>query len=328
MGWTIWIHLVVVAIAYYAAGRLLGLGRGAGLFMAVAGLFSFKVLMALYAGWLSLLPSIALCPLLFATVFRLVQRPGLGTALAVAGSGAVALHGGHLQLVYYTILFLLGFVLVTQVRAYRSGHRRLAWQVCLWLSCGGLLAVGLAAYLLLPMVAKASLISRSVISYTFFQRWHSVGLRHLLTFVYPEALGSPLDGSYPGTEMWEDVAYFGIIPLLLALVGMTRGWRRPATPFLTAGLIFSVLISLDTRLVYLLYNYLPGFHLFRLPGRLLFIASFFGTALAGIGLGEILVQLRQRWVGVSWPRILVAGVIILVAAEGTLYARRYPDTVN
>lgn len=328
MGWTIWIHLVVMAIVHYAAGRLLGLGRGASLLMAAAGLFSFKVLMAVYAGWLSVLPSLALCPLLFATVFRLVQRPGLGTALAVAGSGAVALHGGHLQLVNYTFLFLMGYVLVTQVRAYRSGHRRLAWQVCRWACCAGLLGAGLAAYLLPPMAAEAPLISRGVTPYTFFQRSHSLGLRRLLTFVYPEALGTPLDGSYPGTEMWEDVAYFGILPLLLALVGVMRGWRRPATPFLTAGFVLSVLTSLDTHLVYLLYNYLPGFHLFRLPGRLLFLASFFGIALAGVGLEAILVQLRRHRVGVTGSLILVAGVIFLVAAEGTLYARRYLSTVE
>ncbi|MBP2671847.1 MAG: hypothetical protein H6Q85_1913, partial [candidate division NC10 bacterium] len=56
--WTMWIHLVLGAVVFWELGRTLGLGPWPRVLMAVAALFNFKVLMAVYAGWLSLLPGI------------------------------------------------------------------------------------------------------------------------------------------------------------------------------------------------------------------------------------------------------------------------------
>ena len=74
------------------------------------------------------------------------------------------------------------------------------------------LAVGLAAYLLLPLLLEAPLISRTQASYASFLASHAVSWRHLLTLLYPEAFGTPLDDSFAGTELWEEVAYFGLVP--------------------------------------------------------------------------------------------------------------------
>jgi len=323
MGWTIWLHLVIGAWVYYALGRALGLGRLPKVLMAAAGLFNFKVLMAVYAGWLSFLPSITFFPLLFSTIFRIVKRPGPGTALAVAATGALTLHGGHIQLVYYAGWFLVAYVLITQVESWRAGQRHQVRQVATWLCGSGLLAIGIAAYLLLPLAAEAPLISRDLAWNEFLLRRHALGGRHLLTLLRPEALGSPLDGSYPGVEMWEDVAYFGLLPLLLALVGAILGRRRSPTCFLVVGLAASVLAALDTPLLRLLYASLPGFRLFRLPGRLLFITAFFGIALAGIGLEELLARLQRRRGGTWWPRLVTAAIVLAIAGEGTAYAHKY-----
>src|SRR5574337_1325112 len=82
MGWTLWLHLVVGAGGYYVLGYALGLGHWPRMLMAAAALFNFKVLMAVYAGWLSVLPSIVLVPFLFSAVFRVAQAPGPGAGLA------------------------------------------------------------------------------------------------------------------------------------------------------------------------------------------------------------------------------------------------------
>lgn len=323
MGWTIWLHLVLGAWVYYALGHALGLGRLPRLLMATAALFNFKVLMAVYAGWLSFLPSITFFPLLFATIFRIVKRPGPGNSLAVAATGALTLHGGHIQLVYYSGWFLVAYVLITQVESWREGQRQHVRQVAMWLCCSGLLAIGMATYLLLPLAAEAPLISRDLAWDEFLLRRHALGVQHLLTILQPEALGSPLDGSYPGVELWEDVAYFGLLPLLLALVGGVLGRRRSPTCFLVGGLATSLLLSLDTPLLRLLYAFLPGFRLFRLPGRLLFITAFFGIALAGIGLEELLTRLQRRRGGPWWPRLATAAIVLAIAGEGTAYAHKY-----
>lgn len=327
MDWTIWLHLVIGAWAFYALGRCLDLGRWPSVLMAVAALFNFKVLMAVYAGWLSVLPSITLFPLLFAVIFWAVKSPGPGSALAIAATGALCLHTGQLQLVYYSGWFVVAYLLVTLAGRWRAGRRQEVGRAVGWLAVGGVLAIGMATYLLLPLAAEAPLVSRGQASDAFFHSGHALGARHLLTLLYPEALGSPLHGSYPDVELWEDVAYFGLVPLFLAFVGAVLGRRRPPAGFLIAGLLTSLLFALDTPFLRLPYALLPGFRLFRLPGRLLFLAAFFGIALAGIGLEEVLARLHRARPGTWRPHLAAAAMVLLIAGEGTLYARQYLSTV-
>lgn len=328
MGWTIWLHLLIGAWSYYLLGGVLGLSRWPRLVMATAGLFNFKLLMALYAGWLSMLPSLALLPLLFAAIFQLAKRPVAGSALALAAIGALGLHAGHLQLFYYSGWFLAAYLLVTQIGSWREGRRREVRQVAVWLCWSGLLGIGMAAYLLLPLAAEAPLMSRSLASEEYLRHGHSLGIGHLLTFFHPEALGTPVDGTYPAVELWEDVAYFGLLPLLLAAVGAAFGWRRSPARFLVGAFAFSVLAALDTPVQRFLYAFLPGFRLFRLPGRLLFLTAFFGITLAGIGFEEFLARVRKRGCRAWWPHLIAAAVVLVIAAEGAGYARRYLEMVE
>lgn len=327
VNWTMWIHLVLGAVVFWELGRALGLGPWPRLLMAVAALFNFKVLLAVYAGWLSLLPGITFFPLLFAALFHLTDRPRLWNALALAAVGALCLHGGHVQLVYYCGWFLAAYAVVVLFRRWRGGSRGDAWRAVGWIALSGALAAGMAAYILAPLMADVPVVSRDLASKEFFRSFHSLGWQHLLTFFHPEALGSPRDGTYAAVELWEDVAYFGLVPLLLAVVGGVLGRRRPQVLFLVVSFVASMLFALDTPLVHFLYDTLPGFRLFRLPGRLLFLTSCFGIALAGVGLEEILTRLRGVS-GTAWRTALVAGgMIAVIVGEGTYYSHRYLTTI-
>ncbi len=324
--WTMWVHLVLGAVVFWELGRALGLGPWPRLFMAVAALFNFKVLMAVYAGWLSLLPGITFFPLLFAALFHLTDHPRARNALAVAAAGTLCLHGGHLQLVYYCGVFLAAYALIVLVQRWRTGSHGEMWRTAGWIAVSGALAVGMAAYLLVPLMADISLVTRNMASSGFFVGKHAPSWQHLVTFLHPEILGSVRDQNYPGVEMWEDVAYFGLVPLLLAVLGGVLRWRRRHTRFLVSGFVISTLLAFDTPLVHLLYDFLPGFRLFRLTRRMLFITSFFGIALAGVGLEEILARLRGV-AGAAWRTALAAAIMIaVIVAEGTYYSHRYLTT--
>ena len=328
VGWTVFLHLIVGAGACYTLGLSLRLGRLACLLMAVAALFNFKVLMAIYAGWLSVLPSIALVPALFAAVFWMTADSGLTRTLTAAAVGALCLHAGQLQLVYYACWFLLVYALAAVVERWRAGESQEAWLTARRICCAGLLACGLAAYLLIPIFAEIPLITRSVASEEFLYSGRAVPLRHLLTFFNPEAWRTLLDGGYPVVEMWEGVAYFGLIPLSLAVAGVVAGWNRLTTRFLFCSFVASVVFALDTPLLRLPYALLPGFSLFRLPARLLFLSAMFGIALAGIGLDALLARMRARGWETWQPTLLVSVLVFAMAAEGALYARQYLDTID
>jgi hypothetical protein len=201
-------------------------------------------------------------------------------------------------------------------------------QVGLNLIWGTILGIGMVAYLLIPLAAEAPLISRSEATYDFFKSYHVLTLRHLLTFLYPEALGSPLAGDYIRKELWEDVGYFGLMPFILAIVGAIWGWhRRSHTRFLAVSFLLSLILTMDSPLLRFLYKVLPGFHLFRCPSRFLFLTAFFGITLAGIGLEETMGRVSKRYRRPLVASIIAGFLLLIVSGEGIFYARRYLNTV-
>ena len=233
-GFTIALLLVAGAYAFYLVGLALRLSAWPRILMAVAGLFSFKLILAVYAGWLGPLCALVTFPLLFASAFFTARNPSARAGLALAGSAALCLHGGQLQVVYYAAWFALAYLVVAGVRLWRQGERPAARRLAAWSAFAGFMAIAMSLYILCPMAAEASLMSRVRASDSFMQSGHALGFRHLLTLFSPEILGTPLDGSYAGVELWEDVAYFGLVPLVLALVGALLGHRRPSVKFLAA----------------------------------------------------------------------------------------------
>ncbi|MGD0058963.1 MAG: hypothetical protein ABSD58_06035 [Verrucomicrobiia bacterium] len=328
VGGTFFLYFLTAGLVYYILARVLGLGFWPRLLMATAGMFSFKLIVGAYAGLLPNLSIVISFPLLFAAVFHLVKRPGLGSGLALAAAGGLCLHAGHLQLFYYSCWFLLVYLLLHAFRVLREKRAGSLWAVGLWLIPSVVLALGLAAYLLWPLAAEARFVSRSQSSYEFFVSDHAISLRRLATFFYPEALGTPFDHSYrhggPGEdELWEDVAYFGLIPLLLAVAGTILGWRRWPTKYLAVCFVVTVFLSRDSFVLKMLYDHLPGFTLFRIPSRFLFLTTFFGIALAGIGLEETLDRFSVKYPRATFTRAACVSLIALMTLEGAVYARRY-----
>ncbi|MCJ7544269.1 MAG: YfhO family protein [Phycisphaerae bacterium] len=324
LGATDYLHFVVAGVVFYVLGGVLELGPWPRLFMAAAGMFNFKLLMATFAGWTTVVPVIVWIPALLAATLHAVKRPGPGAAAVLALVGGLCLHCGQIQLLYYFAWFAVAYAVVAMVPQVQRGQWGAAGRRIRWLGVGGVVAIGLATYLLLPMAVSAMQSTRTGVSYRFFLAGRSLKLAHLLTFLYPHALGTPLDNSYAATELWEDVAYFGVLPFGLAIVGMVCGRQRGLVRFLTACFVISVILAFDTPILRAVYQVVPGFRLFRIPQRYLFLSSTFGICLAGVGLEHVMVALPR---GRSWPwwagGAMAAAATVLLAAEGTYYARRY-----
>ena len=287
LGPTLWLHFLVEGVAFYVLGAAMGLGQSARLLMGLAGMFNYKLIAIAYAGWLGPIASMVFVPLLIAAVFYALRKPGPAAALYVALSGAACLHTGHLQFFYYAVLFLTLYAVVHSLLEWRAGNGRRAAQGWIGLSTGAVLATCAAAYLLAPMAAEAPLISRGEATFGFFLSGHALKPQQLAGLF-------SLSSIEQKAEFWEDAAYFGIVPLLLALVAAALGRKRTATWHLTAGFLLSLALAMNTPLLRAAFNLLPGFALFRCPARFLFLTSIFGIGLAGIGAHETLVLLRGK----------------------------------
>jgi hypothetical protein len=293
--------------------------------VATSVLFSFKTILVVYAGWLPVITAISALPLLFSTAAMAFERPSLKSAAALGGAGTLALHAGHLQLTYYALLFIAVWATLTVVRRLSVGERRFAARLSSVLTLAALVAIGLSAYLLLPITTDVGLSTRGAATYEFFLgRTPGYGL-HLLTFFNPELYGTPLDGSF--VEAWEYIAFVGGVTSIFAFVGAMKGRDRPLSQVLLWGLAISALLSLNTPLLALVFKVVPGYSIFRLPARMLFLSAFFVCCLAGIGLDRVLSREAT-----SARRAIVAVLAIgFVALEGSFWAYRYlatPESIS
>ena len=334
VGWAIWMQLVAGALGLFWVGRTLGLGRWACLIMAVAQLFNFKLIAITYAGFLPILPIATLFPLLFASLFRLIEEPDLKGTLLLGASGALCLSTGGFQLIYDAAIFLGGYAAWRIAGLWRDGRNRQAARFALSFLGAGLLAGGVMACQLIPLLSESALLSRRAGSYEYFLSGYTFTARHWLNFLYPESFGPLFDASRLDRYLWEDVAYFGLVPLMLAIAGAVRGWRRPHVPFLVLGFAASLLLAARSPLNRALFELMPGFALFRMPLRFVYLTGFFGIALAGIGAEELrraLGGLRdggatRPWRGARPAAAVPAALILLIGTEGVFYARRYVAT--
>lgn len=318
VGPTFFFNALLSAAGFFWLGAALGLRREARWFMAAAGLVEYKLVAAIYAGWLSNTMVIAMLPAFLAAAIRLTRVPSARSATALAAAASLCATGGHFQYAYYISIFVTAYVAWRCAATRRSGDHDGAKKLVRPFAVSAALGLGLSAYVLLPLASDAALLSRTTTSYEFFLADHALTTRTLLSLLSP----ATLDGGAGArsVEFWEDAAYFGIVPLMLAVFGVVRERRNRDVVFFAAAFVLSIALAADTPFQRFLFQYAPLWSLFRAPARLLFVTSVFGIALAGFGL-QSLLNLADR--GSPGRFALVVGLVLtaVVGAEGAFRAR-------
>jgi hypothetical protein len=93
-----------------------------------------------------------------------------------------------------------------------------------------------------------------------------------------------------GSIFWESHAYLGILPLVLAAVGVAQGFRKqPVVRLLTGIGLLSLLLVLgkQTPLFRLCFELVPGFSNFRFPTRFLLFVELSLAVLAAYGWSSV-----------------------------------------
>jgi len=160
-----------------------------------------------------------------------------------------------------------------------SGHPQFAllnllalglWALCTrpklvpWLVAGAFLALALDWA---QAGATLQFLSHSVRAYWngAFSLGYSLKPSYLLTFIYPNAFGNPLRpgfGLFPSEYFEMLTAYIGLIPFLLALLGLTRS--RALWALIAAGIFFGLG---QNNPLYVPLQKLLGLDFLRVPAR-------------------------------------------------------------
>jgi len=315
------LHLFLLGIFQFLFLRYLKLRRWLSLLGAFVLMLSAPVILAVYAGHLSNVCTIAWVPLLFLLAEGFSRTRKL---LWAAGAGfilALQILAGHWQYVYYTLL-LLGLYLAARF-LFDFGFwkkKRLFWLggvvICL------LIAAGLTAVQTLPALEASRGSFRKSLGYEWAANF-SLPPINLITFIIPGFLGDTVTSLYWGRYyFWEMCAYAGFLTVLLALMAVF--FHRGRITFLFTGLAaLSIILALGayTPLFKILCSVLPGYRLFRGSSKFLFFAAFSISVLAAFGANE----LAER-IGSGRRRLLAALAIcsIIVGLAAWLVPRQSP----
>ncbi|MGC9327261.1 MAG: hypothetical protein ACP5I1_06485 [Candidatus Hinthialibacter sp.] len=207
-------------------------------------------------------------------------------ALSLAG----LFYAGHTQIPLYAF-YLLFFRALWRgaFDYYRESTTRSFLHEPLWTLAGQALSIGLAAFVLLPLVELSrETAGRSGGADYEFAASDSMPPQHAITLLAPFFFGNPAS-EVREEQFWETrtgyheiCGYAGVLPLLLAGfaflpsknkdLNQSMNHRRESLFFAMVaigGLVFS--LGSYTPLYQLLYYGLPGWSYFRVPGRLLLL---------------------------------------------------------
>jgi hypothetical protein len=229
---------------------------------------------------------------------RIAKRPRVGTGAVLGLVTAWAATGSHSQIFFYLMILLSGYALLLGLRQPRANWRAIAWTLAASLT----VAVAASAAYWLPVAADLDLYGRGD------------GLSYGDAAIGPLRIGrwSAYFMQDPGFISHEVVRFVGIAGPLLALFAVFSRRNRDLVWFLMGVCGFAVWHALGEAggLYRWLFDFVPGFSLFRIPSRTLILLGIgFG------GLGAIGAQLALERAPGRSGRLVVAMLALLTYAD-------------
>ena len=225
-------------------------------------------------------------PLILYCLDRALAHRKLLWAMTAGLFLSVSFLAGNANFFYYVLLVISLYYL------FRLGSIFLekAWGRALaetgYFVIAGLFCVGFSAVQLLPMLSSTLASSQADASYAWKVQ-NSFSILHLVHFLTP-ILWASKDAS-------EDFAYLGLFPLLLGCWVMIPA-KEKIVKFFSLVALFGFLLALGehTPIFKILYDLLPGLHLFRIPSRGVSLMAFSLAVLAGFGCHYLIQEARRR----------------------------------
>jgi hypothetical protein len=307
------IHFTLAAVFTCALARSLGMRWAAA---TVAGL-SFGMggfLMAQVTNLDIVLPA-TWFPLILCIAILVTQQRSWLLAMLAGIPLALQILSGHPQIVFYTVITVVGYGLyrmASDLWSERHAHRwngRRAAHTGLLVGVMVISGVTLAAPQLLPTYEMQLYSVRSQEQGAELLVKDSLPPAMGLNLVLPGAFGNNVVGFHGGNPFEEEFVYAGFIPLVLSFFCWGQ-WRKKNMLFFPLLLIAATLMALGsfTPLYQYVIQYLPGFSLFRIPARWLMVVNLALAVLAAYGLETVLEKGLSR---VKLGAVLLAGLLLV-----------------
>ena len=291
--WFVFVHFLA-ACAMFLLVRDVGLGYYAA-FIAGA-CFGLGGLIG-RVGWPSMLDSALWLPVIVLFLRRAINASRLLSGLLFAGLAGLALGlailGGHLQMaIEHVVVVVSAAAFLVHYTDAKSDEFRACRNPWLWagviVAVVAVVAFFAAAVQLLPSLEYSRQAVRYLSDVVMLPAQRKIPYANLSSGLWPRSVagflfGFPFDGAIGGGE--DHSPYFGVVPLLLAIVGAWKSWRHPLVRYLTglAVLAFFYTLGLFSFLHGLLYSVTPLLWMAREAARFIYLANFAMAVLAGFG---------------------------------------------
>lgn len=311
-------HLALTGAYLYA--RSIELNRVGALIAGI--IFAFGGFMVAHIEPTNIIATAVWLPWILLAIERLRQQVTwrwitLGTAFLT-----LQVIAGHPQPTLYSFLVAAAYAVFSlSSRAEPKQRWRFAAALAMVAVCGLLLS----AVQWLPALELQRQGERAQVSYEFFSSF-AMPPRRLLTLIFPYFFGGYALPPYR-IQFWDSwwetkwvCSYAGLLGLLLGLVALLGGRRKPLVWFWTGVAVVSLGLAMGPHLPFginsLLYR-IPGLNLFRCPYRHLYEFSFALAVLAGIGASSLAQLEREQAKRIARRAALI--LTALVAGTTILY---------
>jgi hypothetical protein len=328
LGLIIVLHVWLAGVGMYAWLRTEGASTKGALLGGTVFAFSGYFFARVQAGHLGVVTTGTWLPFLLWAYRRAVTRRSW--SLAVMGGLPVGLSilTGHTASFVYVALGLVAYAAFCAWDCWREERSARAVVFPLvWLGVMLLVGLVLAAVQLLPMVELVVRSTRQATSSYNFATRFSWPPGYLLTLLIPNFFGEPTHTGYWGEGIYEEfIFYIGVLPLLLALLGLRL--RHRLKPFLAALGLGALLLALGEygSLHLIFYRFVPLFQMGRAPARAGFLFMLAAATLTGLTTTalqstarderERLLRPLGRWLVLA----VAAGALVVIVAGFAAFA--------
>lgn len=312
LSWLIVLHVILAGWLAYAYARSRGLGQTAALVTGLGYEFAGKTLLHLLAAGQVILLGLAWLPLVLLLLERALRQSSLGWATLAGSVWALLFLGTGPQWAFYASLFTAIWTLGAALAKESSPLRALGGWVILG-AWAVLVGLGLSAVQLLPTLEAATQATRST-------EGEAADRIPVAWQPLTRLIGRSDEAS------WEDRGGVGALWLAAAALAplLSRGRVRYETAICL--LLFAFALGAVPGL-----QALPGFRLFRYPGRILIVAAFPLAFLAGVATQSLAEKesssgkSRRPWMLRAWVALLIVELgfwtrgLIAVRPESELF---------
>jgi len=288
------LNFLLVGIGILLYGQKIGLGKLPSLLSALV--FTLSGFMVGHLRHVFLESALISLPYLLIVVEEIITKKRFIWGVLLAFLTYLSVCYGHLPTTFFIFFFLVIYFLLRLASHFKKENREDLKPIIVFVS-GIILGILLSAIILLPALKQIQGTSRASLDMEN-SLVPPFRLKFFRLFLQPYAYGDPSRGTWDiaTDSFWENIGYVGLLPLILALIGLfrprrkEREWRKI---FSLMGLFGFLLICGSWTPVYrILWNWIPGFSFTRAPGRFLLYLDFALAILAGLGLSRVLIKLK------------------------------------